>query len=312
VMKRIIRIASIVIIFILLNSCRESVPGKYSYQHQLAEEIEQTLEVNDEKQSSGDEEHTEMSGSEEVPETEEVQTAENQVEIHATPSPKQWSYKGEHGPQNWGQLNPEYALCKNGTMQSPVDIANVTIEVMPSIQFAYQTSNISIRNNGNLIQVIFEHVNSINIDGTVYHLKELLFHGPSEHTLNGQYLSMEIHLLHEDDAGNYAVVAVFIQPGMINEAMNPIIENLPENEEDFLQPVESRMNPEGLLPDDRSYYYVDGSLTTPPCTEGVKWYILKKPIELSVLQIAQLESVYINNHRPTQPLNNRIIREQGN
>lgn len=219
-----------------------------------------------------------------------------------------WGYEGEAGPTHWGDLSPEFRTCKEGKSQSPVDIRNTVKEKLPSIEFHYSNSILNIINNGHTIKVNYSKGSYIIINGKKYNLLQFHFHRPSENTVKGKHFDMEAHLVHRSDDGELAVVAVFMKEGKENAFIKRVWEHLPEkmgHEEKFNDVV---VNVSDFLPESRAYYAFEGSLTTPPCTEGVKWFVLQTPVEVSANQIKRFESFYRMNARPTQPLNGRIIK----
>jgi carbonic anhydrase len=218
-----------------------------------------------------------------------------------------WGYEGEAGPEHWGDLSPDYAACSQGMEQSPVDIP-ATAPVNPSgLRFDYQPSALNIVNNGHSIQVNVDAGSSLVVDGASYPLVQFHLHSLSEHTLHGAYTAMELHLVHKDTGGRTAVVGVMIVEGTQNPAYEPFLAHMPaeESEPQIIPGV--TVNVGELLPADRTYYRYNGSLTTPPCTEGVKWFVMAVPVELSAEQIASFQSIYDNNYRPVQPLNDRTF-----
>jgi carbonic anhydrase len=219
-----------------------------------------------------------------------------------------WSYEGESGPEHWGDLSPEYAACSQGVEQSPIDIP-ASAPVNPArIAFSYQPSAVNIFNNGHTVQVAYDPGSSITLDGTTYNLVQFHFHAASEHTLVGAHDPLEIHLVHRSAEGGLAVVGVLLKAGAENAAYAPVLQNLPTQVSDQPAPVAgATVDANLLLPAQRSYWRYDGSLTTPPCSEGVKWLVMNTPIELSEAQIAAFTSLYNHNARPVQPLNSRTF-----
>jgi carbonic anhydrase len=222
---------------------------------------------------------------------------------HAKPH---WGYEGEAGPAAWGNLNPEYTLCSTGTSQSPIDITSATSQDLTDISFNYQPTNLNILNNGHTIQVNYDAGSFIELDGVPYELKQFHFHTPSEHTLNGEPFAMEMHLVHQSTDGTLAVVGVMIRQGQEHPAFQPVWANLPL-EEGPEQKVSQQLNINDLLPAERLTYRYSGSLTTPPCSEGVNWLVLTAPIEMSEAQLAAFKSIFKLNNRPIQPLNERQL-----
>lgn len=217
-----------------------------------------------------------------------------------------WSYEGDTGPEHWAEIG--YPDCA-GNQQSPVDIPADAPINEGGITFNYNPSELKIINNGHTIKIEYDEGSSIIFGDKEYKLLQYHFHAPSEHTINGEYYDMELHLVHQSDDGEYAVVGVMIKAGSENENYTPVWEHLPA-EEGELQTISGvSVNAIDLLPEDKSYYHYMGSFTTPPCTEGVKWFILSTPVELSSEQIDAFRAIYDGNNRPVQPLNDREFLE---
>jgi carbonic anhydrase len=226
-----------------------------------------------------------------------VETPKEEVreEVH-------WSYKGETGPEHWAELG--YSDCA-GSEQSPVDIPADAPIHDADISFNYNPSALNIINNGHTIKVEYDKGSTIEVEGKTYNLLQFHFHAPSEHTINGEYYDMELHLVHQSDDGEYAVIGVMIKAGSENDAYTPVWEHLPAEKGELETISGVSVNAIDLLPEDRSYYRYNGSFTTPPCTEGVKWFVLSTPVELSNEQIGAFKAIYSGNNRPTQPMNER-------
>jgi len=223
----------------------------------------------------------------------------------------EWGYEGAGGPENWGKLHPDYALCDSGLEQSPIDLTNPTEMDLENIVFEYSETNVNILNNGHTIQVNYDEGSSIEIDGQRYNLLQFHFHAPSEHTTDGNSYPLELHLVHSDDAGNLAVVGIFITEGEENEAFAPIWDHLPAEKTDGPIDTGTSFNADGLLPEEQTLYRYNGSLTTPPCSEGVLWSVMTQPVEMSAEQIAAFTDIFDNNNRPIQPLNERSLSISG-
>lgn len=228
----------------------------------------------------------------------------------AAPAPADaphWSYSGEDGPDHWGSLSPDYAKCSEGQEQSPVDIPASAPVNTTGLTFNYKPSNLTILNNGHTVQANYDPGSSITLDGTTYNLVQFHFHAPSEHTIAGQHSPLELHLVHQSAAGNLAVVGVMINSGAANAAYDPVMNNLPAQEQAATPVAGVTVDAASLLPADRSYYRYNGSLTTPPCSEGVRWHVLSTSITLSAAQIAAFTNIFPNDARPLQPLNARTF-----
>jgi len=219
-----------------------------------------------------------------------------------------WSYEGKTGPEHWGSLDPAWAAAKDGKEQSPIDIADATAIALEPIEFHYESTRVNIINNGHTIQVNCDPGSYIEVDGETYQLAQFHFHAPSEHTIDGEPAAIEMHLVHKSAAGELAVVGVMIQPGEANAAFDPAWKHLPK-EAGAEQKHEDRMTLADLLPAEQTYYTYPGSLTTPPCSEGVKWLVTTTPIAMSAEQIAAYTDIYSGNNRPIQPLNERVIEK---
>lgn len=223
-------------------------------------------------------------------------------EEHAAPH---WSYEGEGGPEHWGELNPDWALCSTGTEQSPVDIPSAAPLNPADIAFGYDPSHLTILNNGHTIQVNYDPGSTIEVGGKSYELKQFHFHALSEHTVDGAATPMEMHLVHQAADGQYAVVGVFINEGDANAAFEPVWAHLPAEAGDPQMIDGVMVNADDLLPGERTYYRYNGSFTTPPCTEGVQWLVMNTDIGLSGEQITAFTEIVDGNYRPVQPLNDR-------
>jgi carbonic anhydrase len=221
-----------------------------------------------------------------------------------------WSYEGHGGPAHWSSLEPEFASGKTGHAQSPIDIHAKAIkgEALPAIEFAYKPGAAKIVDNGHTIQIVPAPGDAITIAGHRYELTQFHFHKPSEESIDGKRRDMVVHLVHKDDAGKLAVVAVLLQAGDTNPAIAALWNNLPAHKQAEVELKGVQIDPADLLPRDRGYYTFAGSLTTPPCSEGVTWYVLKKPSQVSSGEIARFAKAYPMNARPLQPLNGRVVR----
>lgn len=226
----------------------------------------------------------------------------------STPAAVHWTYHGQEGPEHWGALSKDFALCSNGTKQSPIDIVNRAPKDLPNIVFHYQASIPKIVNNGHTIQVSYDPGNSIEVDGEPYALVQFHFHAPSEHSVNGKLADAEVHLVHQNASGKLAVVGVLINKGAENALIKPVLDSLP-NHEGPAQPLAAPFNPEGLVPMRQTTFRYEGSLTTPPCTEGVTWLVMTEPIQMSARQLAAFADLFKGNNRPVQPLNQRPVVE---
>ncbi|MCY4022000.1 MAG: carbonic anhydrase family protein [Anaerolineaceae bacterium] len=219
-----------------------------------------------------------------------------------------WGYEGETGPDNWGSLSPDYAPCADGRAQSPIDIRNASELELAAIHFDYgETPNV-VTNTGHGIQVDVEGDSHILYNGIRYDLLQFHFHAPSEHTIDGQAAAMEVHFVHQDpNSGMLAVVGILLEEAEVdNEAYAPVFSNLPREAGRSVS-TDDGLALGGLLPQTLSFYTYQGSLTTPPCSEIVRWLLLDTPVSLSAEQIAAYTAIYANNARPVQPLGDRDL-----
>jgi len=233
--------------------------------------------------------------------------------VQPKPEHPEWSYSGPDGPQYWVKNYPD---CGRKD-QSPIDITSSQRAKLPAVEFHYQSSPLFITNNGHTIQIDFPPAetpaSTITIGGEEYRLAQFHFHQPSEEKLQGRTTDMVVHLVHQRGEGAYmrlAVVAVLLKAGAPNALIEALWKHIPA--ESGHEPVKVpgvTINASELLPTDHGYYTYLGSLTTPPCTEIVTWYILRAPTQLSPQQVQTFKKYYSNNVRPVQPLNGRTVQQ---
>lgn len=220
-----------------------------------------------------------------------------------------WSYEGEEGPEHWGEIAELYRMCSEGKNQSPIDLTVDVHAGLPELVFDYHSSNLLETNTGHSIQQNVQPGSFLTITGrdARYQLKQFHFHSPSEHKINGRSYAMELHFVHVSDDGALAVVGVVIDEGEEHPVLNQLWSWMPENAGDTSEQAIG-IEETNLLPPTREYFAYSGSLTTPPCSEGVVWVVLKTPIEASAEQIARFkERVGPATNRPVQPHNARLI-----
>jgi len=219
-----------------------------------------------------------------------------------------WDYEGAGAPDNWAKLDPKNQVCATGQRQSPIDIKDgIKVDLEP-IKFNYRPSTFRIVDNGHTVQVSVGD-SSITLTGKTYELVQFHFHRPSEEKVNGQRFDMVAHLVHKSDDGQLAVVAVLLERGNENPFIQTLWNNLPLEKNSEVSPPDLVIDPSTLLPGNRSYYTYMGSLTTPPCSEGVLWLVMKQPASVSGDQINIFSRLYRNNARPIQPSAGRLIKE---
>jgi len=221
-----------------------------------------------------------------------------------------WTYVGATGPAQWGSLEKEYSACAVGRAQSPIDIRDTTAKPadLPPIDFHYKPSPLKIIDNNHTVQIDYEPGSFITANGKQYRLVQFHFHRPSEERLNGKRYPMVAHLVHKDAAGKLAVVAVLLATGPQNPLIKTLWNNLPREKEIEVSLEQVEINVADLLPKDKAYYTFIGSLTTPPCSEGVTWFVLKHPESISGDEVARFSKLYPMNARPVQPLNGREVK----
>lgn len=236
-----------------------------------------------------------------------IQPAEPTEESSTHTNEVHWSYEGEKGPDHWGELRREYAVCGTGNSQSPINIDNTQPEDLANIVIHYEDSEVRILNNGHTVQVTYDK-GYIEVDGQPYHVGQFHYHAPSEHTIDGQSFPAELHIVHHSVDGKAAVViGILLEEGAENPAYQPFLSNLPNEENEEITGV--TMNVADLLPSSQTTFRYAGSLTTPPCTEGISWIVMNTPVQLSANQLASLKNVFEGNNRPVQPLNERPLIE---
>jgi len=220
-----------------------------------------------------------------------------------------WSYSGEAGPQHWGSLKQAYTACGTGSQQSPINIQTqrALASKVGDIAFSYKPTPIKVLNNGHTIQVNYAPGNTMTVSGKTYELLQFHFHSPSEHMLNDKHSEMEVHLVHKGADGKLAVVGVMMNTGKVLNTLSPVWNRLPhELNQVTLNP--GTINAADLLPaNTKNYYHYMGSLTTPPCTESVSWYVMKEAVEVAANQVAKFAGLIGDNARPVQNVNRRFI-----
>ncbi len=219
-----------------------------------------------------------------------------------------WSYGGEAGPKAWGGLKPEFARCASGTRQSPIDIRGGFAVDLEPVFFDYQASPFRVVDNGHTVQVGVDGANAITVAGRRYQLVQFHFHRPAEERIDGRSFEMSLHLVHKDAEGRLAVVGLLLDRGEPQPVVQTVWNHLPLEKNDEVAP-RSVIDLNHLLPPDRGYYTYMGSLTTPPCSEGVLWMVMRQPVQLSQAQIDIFARLYPMNARPIQQAAGRMIKQ---
>lgn len=222
-----------------------------------------------------------------------------------------WSYEGTDGPEHWAGLDTAYATCEAGHQQSPIDIQNTTKVELPALRFEYKSGPLKIINNGHTaVRVNYTRSEDFLLVGDKrYQLTQFHFHRPSEEYIHGKPYDMAIHFMHQAADGKVAAVVVLLKVGNTSTAIQQLWKYMPKTEGNEEEIAGVEFNPAALLPDDAAYYTYPGSLTAPPCTEGVTWFVLKTPVNISADEIDAFAKFYPHDVRPLQPLNGRIVKE---
>lgn len=226
--------------------------------------------------------------------------------VHASEKATHWEYKGKAGATHWGELQPEFVSCKLGKEQSPIDIHGAKKGKLTPIDFQYETGTADVVNNGHTVQIDVTKGGAIKLHDDEFKLLQFHFHTPSEEKINGKGYPLVAHMVHKNAAGELAVVAVLFKLGKENAALQPVFAHMPAKAGEHMA-IEGGIDPASILPEQRGYYAFKGSLTTPPCSEGVQWQVMKTPAEISPKQLAAFRKLYRMNARPVQAFNGRVI-----
>ncbi len=216
-----------------------------------------------------------------------------------------WGYHGSHSPEHWGEVS---AVCAQGKNQSPIDISGTIKAELKDLTFNYSGKAIAVTNNGHTLQASIAGNNTLTVDGDKFELQQFHFHTPSENHVDGQSYPLEAHYVHSDAAGNLAVVSVFFKLGDENKELASLLAVAPASESKAN--LNTAFDAAALLPKEKEYYRFNGSLTTPPCSEGVRWLVMKEPKTMSQAQVDAFKKLMGNNNRPVQLLNSRVILSQ--
>lgn len=220
----------------------------------------------------------------------------------------EWGYTGKNGPENWGKISKQYSLCKDGKNQSPINISGFEQTNLPKIDVNYKQSPLNISNNGHTVQVNYNSGSNVKIGNKQYNLQQVHFHTPSEHAVEGKNSPMEVHFVHKDQQGKLGVIGVLVEQGKENKELQNIWNNIPKTPGQNVSFNNVKVNAEKLIPQNKQYFSYTGSLTTPPCSEQVSWYVIKQPIQASKQQIKAFKNFYQYNARPQQPLKGRQVQ----
>ncbi len=218
-----------------------------------------------------------------------------------------WSYDGATGPDHWGELSKDFEACGRGAMQSPIDLSGGFGASGEPITFNYRLTALNIEHNGHTVKVNYAPGSSMSVGGKQYELLEFQFHTPSEHAVDHKQTAMELQLVHQSADGEWAVVGIMLEVGEVNIALREIWGHMPRKAGPAKSVDQVALNARDFLPQDQSYYRYMGSLTTPPCTEGVNWYVMTQPVSVSADQVALLAKAVGHNNRPVQDVNHRLV-----
>ena len=227
-----------------------------------------------------------------------------ETETTAETESVKWSYSGADGPENWGSLSPDYAAC-DASSQTPINIVDPASATSPEPTISYSKGAVEQFNNGHSVEATAAAGNSITVNGTKSALLQMHFHAKSEHTINGEHSPIEAHFVHKSDDGALTVIGVMLEEGSsANTAWEPFVKAIgtPEG-----TTAKTTYDWAAMLPSSLKSVRYTGSLTTPPCTEGVNWLVMEQPVNLSKAQIDAVTAVYSDNYRPVQPLNGREV-----
>ena len=218
-----------------------------------------------------------------------------------------WGYSGHEGPEHWGDLDPEYSTCASGKNQSPINLTKMIEGDLPELGIDYKAGGNEVVNNGHTIQVNYATGSMIHDGDHTFELKQFHFHTPSENKIEDHSYPLEAHFVHADKAGDLAVIAVMFEPGEQNAELEKIWEHIP-HEAGEKHELSDMVDANVLIPHDHAYFRYNGSLTTPPCSEGVNWYVMKYFDTASQEQINEfIRAMHHENNRPVQPVNARVV-----
>ena len=218
-----------------------------------------------------------------------------------------WGYRGIEGPTHWAMLSKEYTACEKGHRQSPINLSRPSHPSAGSLNIHYNPSLVHQTNNGHSLQINYQAGSSVELNGRIYKLRQFHFHEPSEHHLDGKGYAMEMHLVHQDTTGHILVMGVFMEVGATHPVLSKLEQWAPEQAGKTSKALE--LNVQALLPENLTHLSYHGSLTTPPCTEGVQWLVFEEPIHLSQEQADHFLAIVGMNTRPIQPGEHRLIEE---
>ena len=221
-----------------------------------------------------------------------------------------WAYSGDEGPEHWGALDPSFGACRGGIEQTPIDLpASATPAQLPELVFSYAPTPLAILNNGHTVQAKATGESTLSLGGETYTLVQMHAHAPSEHTIAGQHTDLELHLVHKNARGALAVVGILFRRGEPSRVLAPWFDAAPSEVTVDAKSIDATLHLEQLVPRDPGYDTYPGSLTTPPCSEGVRWFVLLDPMQASQAQIEHFIAATGGGvtNRPVQPVGTRVV-----
>lgn len=227
--------------------------------------------------------------------------------LHAADESASWGYSGAEGPERWGDLSAAYETCKTGLQQSPIDLAEANVIADVPVSVDYEAAPLTIRNPGKGVQAEFPAGSYLTTSGRVFGLAQVHFHTPSEHTFAGETYPLVAHFVHVADNGALAVLGILFDTGDANEELDKVINAARSAGVEPTEVAGVTFDPSALVPDELEVFRYMGSLTTPPCSEGVNWHVVSEPMTASAGQIRALEGLMGMNARPILPMNGRLV-----
>ncbi|RKR06222.1 carbonic anhydrase [Kushneria sinocarnis] len=226
------------------------------------------------------------------------------------PQVREWSWSGDTGPEHWSTINPNYETCGTGSNQSPVDLGDsLKVAGLAAPEISYDQPLLVVRRESTGLMIEGPADNTVTLHGHIYTLARIEFHAPAQHSVEGERAAMEIDFIHTDETEQTLVMAVLVREGEASQALDRIWSRVPDVDRSMT--LNGEMLPSRLLPRERNGWSYNGSLTTPPCSEGVRWWVMKSPIHASRAQIERYRQWFdVDTARPTQPLNARYVLEQ--
>ena len=235
------------------------------------------------------------------------------LSVQSLAKPAAWSYVAPTQADNWGELDPDYALCSSGSMQSPINIETTHTALLPALNIHFKPGPATVKNNGHTLEVKSDIEGYITLkagsNADDYTFEQMHLHTPSEMQINGHSYPLASHMVYRNKAGKQLVVATFFEMGAESKALAPLLTALPRHKGDSL--TLGKFDTTDLFPAQRDYYTYEGSLTTPPCTEGIQWIVLKKPLTVSEEQLTAFQLLFPMNARPVQSINKRTVLVSG-